>query len=82
MGIATPHHSSLRQTELVSCANKNASLKNAIEKDLKGWLSLGLYTIGIAMGFPLPWAAIALYVAVAVIWFIPDRRLENAMNLD
>ena len=70
------------QTELVSCANKNTSLKNAIGKDLKGWLSIGLYTIGIALAFPLPWAAIALYVAVAVIWFIPDRRLENAMNVD
>ena len=70
------------QTELVSCANKNTRLQNAIGKDLKGWLSIGLYTIGIALAFPLPWAAIALYVAVAVIWFIPDRRLENAMNVD
>lgn len=67
------------QWALASCANQNMRLKNAIGKDVKGWLSICLYIAGIALAFLLPWAAIATYIAVAAIWFIPDRRFEKAM---
>ena len=41
----------------------------------KGYLSLVLYAAGIGLAFRMPWIAYALYASVAVMWFIPDRRL-------
>jgi uncharacterized membrane protein len=43
-------------------------------------LSPFLYIAGIALAFVSPWASIALYVAVAVIWLVPDRRIEKAIS--
>ena len=55
-------------------------LDAAIGSDGKGKLSLGLYTLAIPMAFVFPWAALAVYVTVALIWFIPDRRLERSVT--
>ena len=52
----------------------------AIGSDLKGKLSLALYVAGIATSFFNEWAAMAFYVSVALIWFIPDRRFEKALG--
>jgi len=58
--------------------NRGSALDRAV--DPRGWKSLApvmLYTAGIACAFVNPWIAGALYVAVAVIWFLPDRRIED-----
>jgi len=39
-----------------------------------------LYAVGIALAFIVPWVSIAIYVLVAVIWLIPDRRIEHALR--
>ena len=70
------------QSVLVSSEMKNERLKKAIGRDWKWWLSKALYVTGIGFAFVLPWAAIILYVAVAIIWFVPDRRFEKAVNFD
>ncbi|HEV2954824.1 MAG TPA: TMEM175 family protein [Xanthobacteraceae bacterium] len=57
----------------------DSTLARAVGRDLKGKGSLVLYAAGIAIAFVEPWGAIALYVAVALIWFIPDRRIERAL---
>ena len=47
----------------------------SIGTDTKGYLSLVLYSAGMALAFVSPWLAYVAYAAVAVMWFIPDRRL-------
>ncbi|GAB3612890.1 TMEM175 family protein [Humibacter ginsengisoli] len=52
-------------------------LREAIGRDTKGWLSPVLYAVGIGLSFAVPWLGLVPYVAVAVIWLIPDRRIER-----
>ena len=58
----------------------NKALAEAIGSDKKGWLSLVLYLLGIALAFVHAWLGFAVYIGVALIWFIPDRRIENRLN--
>ena len=53
----------------------DSTVARSIGSDYKGYLSLVLYAAGIGLAFRTPWIAYALYASVAVIWFIPDRRL-------
>jgi uncharacterized membrane protein len=55
----------------------DSALARAIGKDYKGIVSIVIYAIAVAVAFPLPKIAFAMYVAVAVIWFVPDRRIEK-----
>ena len=57
----------------------DSTLARAVGRDLKGKGSLVLYAAGIAIAFVEPWGAIAVYVAVALIWLIPDLRIEKAL---
>ena len=52
-------------------------LRRAVGADLKGKASPVIYLAGIALAFVNVWLAIACYVAVAVIWLVPDRRVER-----
>ncbi len=54
-------------------------LATAVGSDWKGKLSLVLYASAIPLAFVNPWIANALYVLVAIIWFIPDRRIERVV---
>ncbi|MFL5296210.1 MAG: TMEM175 family protein [Phenylobacterium sp.] len=55
-------------------------LARAIGRDFKGWASLAAYITGVALAFIQPIASIAIYVFVAMVWFIPDRRIERALR--
>ena len=57
--------------------NENMLLAEAVGNDLKGKVSLVLYALAIPIAFVNPWVSQALYVLVAAIWFIPDRRIEK-----
>ena len=65
--------------QLVIIANQGpeSPLRAALGRDLKSNLSLGIYAAGIAAAFVNSWVALALYMTVAVIWLIPDRRVET-----
>ncbi len=39
-----------------------------------------MYAVGIAMAFVSPWVSVALYAAVALMWLVPDRRLEPLID--
>ena len=65
---------------LLSVHPKDSPLAIAIGSDAKGLISLILYTIAIILSFVSATLATLLYVAVAVIWFIPDRRIENTLT--
>ena len=54
----------------------NAALAAALGSDLKARLSLVAYIAAIPLAFVLPWISIAIYVVVALIWLVPDRRIE------
>ena len=56
-------------------------LAKAIGRDVKGWSSLALYAIGIAAAFVAPAVSMGLYVTVALIWLVPDRRIERALKI-
>ncbi len=67
----------LLQTSIVALHGKDSDLAKALGGDLKGKLSIILYATAIILAFSLPWISYVLYVAVALMWFIPDRRIEN-----
>jgi uncharacterized membrane protein len=64
---------------LVAQQGKDSALAIALGKDYKGIASLVLYMIAVVLSFVNSWIAVALYVFVALMWFIPDRRIENAL---
>jgi len=55
-------------------------LAEALGTDLKGKISPILYIAGIVVAFVNPWISIGLYVLVAVIWLVPDRRIERMVG--
>jgi uncharacterized membrane protein len=55
-------------------------LDKAIGKDLKGNASAVLYASGIGLAFVRPWISQLIYAAVALIWVIPDRRIEKVLR--
>lgn len=61
---------------LTSLHGRNSEFTNALGSDRKGKLSVIIYAIGIGLCFVHPLIAFSLYVLVAIIWFIPDRRFE------
>ncbi|HSY05662.1 MAG TPA: TMEM175 family protein [Steroidobacteraceae bacterium] len=66
----------LLQREIIRVNGRESLLAVAIGDDFKGKLSILLYLLAIAVAFVRPWAAIALYIAVALLWLVPDRRIE------
>jgi uncharacterized membrane protein len=65
------------QTTIVRADERNAKLKAAVGKDFKGKLSLALYSIAIPTAFIDSRFAVGIYVTVALIWLVPDRRIES-----
>jgi len=55
-------------------------LKEALGSDVKGYASLLMYAAAIPLAFTNRWLAYALYVAVVLIWFVPDRRIERRLS--
>jgi uncharacterized membrane protein len=65
---------------LLAIHPEDSPLAIAIGGDTKGYLSLALYTIAIPLSFISAMLTSLIYVAVAVIWFIPDQRIENILS--
>jgi uncharacterized membrane protein len=68
---------SLLVRRLVAHHGKNRTLAEAIGGDRKGKLSIVLYLAGIALAWFAAWLGFLVYVGVAVMWLIPDRRIER-----
>ena len=69
----------LAQT-LIALHGKDSVLAKALGSDFKGILSLVIYAIAVLCACWMPWFACLLYVAVAIMWLIPDRRIEKALD--
>jgi uncharacterized membrane protein len=68
----------LQQT-LIAVHGKDSVLATAVGLDFKGRVSLLAYILAIPLAFVSTWLSIALFVVVAVIWFVPDRRIEKTL---
>lgn len=71
----------LQQT-IIASQGPESPLKSAIGRDWKGKLSPVLYVCGIASTFLWLWVAQFVYVAVALMWLVPDRRIERSLHGD
>lgn len=65
---------------LVSHHGKESILAKALGKDGKGKLSLVLYASAIFLAFVNPWFSFAIYILVAIIWLVPDKRIEEKLH--
>jgi len=70
---------SILQTVLIRTEGPGSALAVAVGRDLKGKLSVPLYVAGILLALVHPDLGLAAFVLVAVIWFIPDRRVERQL---
>lgn len=68
------------QRQLIAYNGRDSRLATAVGADFKGKLSLILYFAAIVLAFVRPWMAITLYVAVALLWLAPDRRIESLVR--
>lgn len=66
--------------KVLLAAPGNELLASALGSDFKGKISMVIYVIGILLAFVRPWLACAIYVLVAAIWLIPDRRIESKIS--
>jgi len=69
----------LLQRAIIAQQGAESLLAKAIGCDWKGRLSPVLYLAAVPLSFVSPWIAGGLYVSVAVMWFVPDRRIERAL---
>ena len=75
LGLATAVAYWILVRAIIRANGRESRVARAIRSDAKGKLSLVLYAAGAGLAFATPVAADAAYVAVAVMWFVPDRRL-------
>jgi uncharacterized membrane protein len=55
-------------------------VREAFGRDLKGWVSPALYILGIVLALVVPWLGLLPFIAVAIIWLVPDRRVERYLK--
>ena len=66
---------------LIACnGGPKSELKKAIRSDWKEWASVLVYATAIALSFFVPIVSCGLYAAVAAMWFVPDRRIEEKVT--
>jgi uncharacterized membrane protein len=68
------------QTTIIRAQGPGSKLARAIGSDVKGRLSPMIYAAAIPLAFVNEWMADALYVTVALIWLVPDRRIERRLD--
>ena len=68
------------QAAIISAQGPGSRLAAALGRDLKGKISPVLYLVAIGFAFFNQWVSDALYVAVALLWLVPDRRIESRLG--
>jgi uncharacterized membrane protein len=67
------------QRRIIAAQGPNSVLATAVGRDWKGKVSPVLYASAIPLAFVSPWISNGIFVLVALIWFIPDRRIERVV---
>jgi uncharacterized membrane protein len=68
------------EQQIIACNGPDSRLARAVGSDRKGMLSLALYVLAVVLAFARPSIAIGLYVAVALLWLVPDSRIESLIR--
>jgi uncharacterized membrane protein len=70
----------LLQCAIIADQGRDSKLAAAVGRDLKGKISPVVYAVAIPLAFVREWLADALYIAVALMWLVPDRRIESKIH--
>lgn len=70
----------LLQNKLIQLHGKESLLQHAVKDDKKGKISIICYASAIPLAFVAPWISGILYIAIALLWIIPDKRIETEIN--
>src|SRR5919107_2668143 len=70
----------LLERALVAAEGDSSSVKKAVGSAVKEWVSFGGYIAALPLAFISPFISIGLYVAIALLWLIPDRRFERRLQ--
>lgn len=70
------------QGAIIRQEGEGSRLKRMVGKDVKGKLSFVVYAVAIPLAFVSQWIAIAIYVGVALVWLVPDKRIESNLVSD
>jgi uncharacterized membrane protein len=70
----------LLQTAIVRDQSPDSLVAHAVGRDVKGKISPAAYALGIGLSFVSQWLAMAVYAGMAVLWLIPDRRIERTVS--
>jgi uncharacterized membrane protein len=65
---------------LLSQEGRDSALARALGGDFKGKISMAMYAIAVPLAFVSEWIAAAFYVGVAIMWLVPDRRIERTVT--
>jgi uncharacterized membrane protein len=65
---------------LIALHGRDSVLATAVGRDSKGKISALIYAVAIPLAFLDSWVALALYILVAIMWLIPDRRIEKTLT--
>jgi uncharacterized membrane protein len=68
------------KTAIIASQGPHSPLKAAVGSDTKGKISPVMYAIAIPIAFISPWISVAFYVAVALMWLVPDPRIEKHLH--
>jgi len=68
------------QHQIIVANGRDSRLAVALGKDVKGKASITLYLCAVVLAFIRPWVSIALYVLVALLWLVPDTRIESLVS--
>jgi uncharacterized membrane protein len=68
------------QAAIIARNGRSSALAKAVGNDSKGKLSLAMYVAAVPLAFVREWIAIVIYIAVALLWLVPDRRIESVQK--
>lgn len=66
---------------LLALHESESELHRAIGRDRKGKISIGAYVAAFVLAFVAPWVSVGVFVAVALLWIVPDRRVTRALDV-
>ena len=67
----------LLERALIAAEGDESGMKKALGHGAKEWVSFGGYVLAVPLAFVSPYISVAIFVAVAILWFVPDRRFER-----
>ena len=68
------------QAAIIKVDGQNSKLRAAVGRDRKGKISAGLYVAAVLLAYVSPWMSHGIYITVALIWLVPDKRIEAALG--